>query len=235
MLQVENINVNIGDVVILQNISLKVQDGEFVFLLGPNGHGKTTLLKTISGLITPSEGRILFDGLEIHKFPAYKIVEQGVIHIPEGSQLFPDMTVLENLKLGAYTKNAWKQREENLSRVFKIFPKLEERKNQMAWTLSGGERRMVALGRGMMSGAKLLMIDEPSFGLAPTIVEEVYEKIKEVNEMGVSVLTVEQNIIFISELANRVYLLESGNIIFEGKAHELLESEDLKKAYLGVD
>jgi branched-chain amino acid transport system ATP-binding protein len=234
MLELTNINTAYGELQVLWDISLKVEEGEIVFLIGPNGHGKTTILRTISGLIKPKSGTVRFNSTEIQKLSPRKIVERGIIHVPEGDHLFPRMTVLENLKLGAYTDKAWKSKEHNLRRIFHLFPVLDERQNQLVWSLSGGERRIVSIGRGLMSDAKLLMIDEPSLGLAPKTTNEVYQKIEEIKDAGINLLLVEQNINFVSNLANRVYLIESGKVAIEGKPGTVLSDESLKGAYLGV-
>jgi len=234
MLELTNINTAYGEVQVLWDISLNVEEGEIVFLIGPNGHGKTTILRTISGLIKSKSGTIKFNSTEIQELPARKIVETGIVHVPEGDHLFPNMTVLENLKLGAYTKRAWKNREDNLREIFHLFPVVDERKNQLVWSLSGGERRMVSIGRGLMSDAKLLMIDEPSLGLAPKTTKEVYQEIAEIKDAGINLLIVEQNINFVSNLANRVYLIESGKVYLQGEPEKVLNDESLKRVYLGV-
>ena len=234
MLDIKNLDVNYGDVKVLDNVSLYVNENEVVGVFGPNGHGKTTLLNTISGLIKPKKGNISFENENLEKFPAHKIVEKGVIQIPQGSRLFPELTVHENLMLGAYTSNAWNQRRNNIEKVFDIFPPLKERENKRCLTLSGGERQMVALGRGMMSNAKLLMLDEPTLGLAPLIRETLLEKIPEIRDTGVTLLIVEQNIFFASEFSNRLYLIENGKIALEGKKEEILSNEHVKEAYLGI-
>lgn len=234
LLKIENISVKYGELQVLWDISLEVGDQEIVFLIGANGHGKSTVLRTISGLVKPKSGMIKLDSREIQNLSPQKLVEEGIIHVPEGDKLFPYMSVLENLKLGAYTNKAWKVKEKNMKKVFDLFPFLEKRRDQMAWSLSGGERRMVSVGRGLMSNAKYLLIDEPSLGLAPKTTKEVYQKIAEINNEGISLLIVEQNISLVSEFAKRVYLLESGRIRFEGKVKELLENEVLKEAYLGA-
>ena len=217
----------------LHGVSLEVRDGEAVVLLGPNGHGKTTLLRTISGLIRPSAGRIEFDGKVLSEMSPAEIVAAGVVHIPQGDLPFPELTVLENLLMGAYLPDAWKQRRQKLEQVYELFPVLRERSNQLARTLSGGERRMLALGRGLMSNAKLLMVDEPSLGLAPFLIEEVYRKIRDINKSGLSVLLADENADHIAGFADRVYLLEMGSIVSEGTAEEMLKNEALLAAYLG--
>jgi branched-chain amino acid transport system ATP-binding protein len=233
LLEVSKIDVYYDSYQALKEVSLDIGEHEIVGLLGPNGHGKTTLLKAISGLLKIRSGRIKFNGRIISDRPPYEIVEMGIVHVPEGGGLFPDMTVMENLKLGAFTPEAWRKKKNNLDKVFQIFPRLEERKDQMVWTLSGGERRMVALGRGLMASTKLLMLDEPSLGLAPKLTQEVYTKIKEIKDTGVTILLVEQNIYYISELSEKAYLLENGKIILEGPKEKILEDKRVKEAYLG--
>jgi len=234
VLEVNGINVFYAKVQALWDVSLKVEEGEMVTVVGANGAGKTTLLKTLSGLIRPTSGTIKFLGKRIDQLPAHEIVEEGISHIPEGRGIFSSLTVLENLKMGAYTAKAWKERDETLKLVYKLFPILSERKNQTAGTLSGGEQQMLAIARGLMSKPKLIMLDEPSLGLAPKLVMKTFELIKEINEEGVTILLVEQNVQQALELAERGYVLETGKISIEGKGKELLGNELVKKAYLGL-
>ena len=233
MLKVTDLQAGYAGSEVLHFLSLEVRDGESVVVLGPNGHGKTTLLRAISGLIRPSGGRIEFDGQDITHKRASDIVAAGVIHIPQGDLPFPELTVMENLLMGAYRSDAWRQRRYKLEQVFELFPVLKERPNQLARSLSGGERRMLALGRGLMSKAKLLMIDEPSLGLAPFLVENVYETIRNIRSTGLSILLVDENADHIADLADRVDLLEAGSLIKEGGASEMLRDEALLAAYLG--
>lgn len=233
MLKVTDLHAGYGDSEVLHSISLKVQEGEAVVILGPNGHGKTTLLRAISGLIRATAGTVELDGKVISALPAEEIVAAGVIHIPQGDLIFPEMTVLENLLMGAYRAAAWQERNQKLERVFHLFPVLGQRKSQLGRSLSGGERRMLALGRGLMGQARILMIDEPSLGLAPLIIENLYETIKEINRSGLTVLLVDENADHIAGLANRVYLLESGVLVGEGSTDEMLRDEALLAAYLG--
>lgn len=233
MLKVTDLHAGYGGSEVLHSVSLNVQDGEAVIILGPNGHGKTTLLRAISGLIRPTAGTIEFDGKVISALPAEQIVAAGVIHIPQGDLIFPEMTVLENLLMGAYRSAAWQERNQKLERVFHLFPVLGQRKSQLGRSLSGGERRMLALGRGLMGRARILMIDEPSLGLAPLIIENLYATIKEVNQSGLTILLVDENADHIPGLANRVYLLESGVLVREGSADDMLRDEALLAAYLG--
>ncbi len=234
MLELDNINSFYGQSQALHEISIKVDDGELVAVFGANGHGKSTLLKTICGLLKPSSGTIKFNGSQIQKLPARKIVERGIVYIPEDRHLFPHMSVLENLKLGAYNPVASKKEAENLEFVFHLFPKLKERLKQLAHTLSGGEARMLAIGRGLMSNAKFLAIDEPSLGLSPLLRTEVFEKIDEINKKGVSVLLVEQNVTETTGLPDRIYLMEDGRIVLEGSEKEIFSNNYFKEVLLGI-
>lgn len=234
MLEVNGIDVYYGLLQIIWNVSLRVERGETVVLIGPNGHGKTTILKTISGLLKPKKGYIKLNDVELTVLPPYKIVEMGIVYIPQDTRLFPDMTVMENLMAGAYVADAWKNRNERLKVIFEIFPRLNERKNQLARSLSGGERRMLAIGRGLMTNSKVLLIDEPSCGLAPKLVKEVFEKIKDLKEkMALSILLAEQNVRYLPEIADRIYLIENGRVVLEGPTHEVLNSSHVKEAYIG--
>ncbi len=233
MLTVTDLHAGYGGSEVLHSVSLKVSKGEAVVILGPNGHGKTTLLRAISGIIRPTAGMVELDGQVISSLPAEQIVAAGVVHIPQGDLVFPEMTVLENLLMGAYRSAAWQERKQKLDQVFQLFPALAERKGQLARSLSGGERRMLALGRGLMGKARILMIDEPSLGLAPLIIENLYKTIKEINQSGLTVLLVDENADHIAGLANRVYLLETGVLVREGTAADMLRDEALLAAYLG--
>jgi branched-chain amino acid transport system ATP-binding protein len=233
MLKITDLHAGYGGSEVLHSVSLRVDEGEAVVILGPNGHGKTTLLRAISGLIRPTAGTVELDGQVISDLPAEQIVAAGVIHIPQGDLVFPEMTVMENLLMGAYRSAAWQERKQKLEQVFQLFPILGQRKSQLARSLSGGERRMLALSRGLMGQARLLMIDEPSMGLAPLIIENLYETIKEINRSGLTILLVDENADHIAGLAHRVYLLESGVLVREGTADEMLQDEALLAAYLG--
>ncbi len=233
MLVINDLNVSYGDMTALWGISLKVDQGELVALVGPNGAGKTTALRAISGLIKTAAGEILLDGASISRQPANKIVERGISQVPEGGRIFTRMTVLENLELGAYRDTARKVKDDTLKWVFGIFPRLEERKNQRAGTLSGGERQMLAIGRGLMSKPRLLMLDEPSHGLSPIMVEHMFDMIAEINRQGVTILLVEQNIRAALDLAHRAYLIENGRIVGQGTANALFTFESVRSAYLG--
>jgi len=233
MLKVDNVNACYGDLQALWGVSLEVNDGELVALVGPNGAGKTTTLKVITGLLKLASGNISFDGHNLGKETVHKIVELGISQVPEGGRIFSEMSVLENLELGAFVPKARKVKDQSLKWVFQIFPRLEERQNQQAGTLSGGERQMLAIGRALMSKPKLLMLDEPSFGLAPILVQQMFEMIEEINKQGVTVLLVEQNVRMALELAHRSYVIENGRIVGQGTGEDLLSFESIRSAYLG--
>ncbi len=234
MLEVSNLDVFYGKSQALRDVSLRVAEGEIVALVGTNGAGKTTLLNTISGLLRPASGSVEFLGQRIDRLPPYKIMKLGICQIPEGRKLFTDMTVRENLEMGAYFSKAWSRRKETLERIYQIFPVLKERRGQSAKKLSGGEGQMVAIGRGLMSNPRLCMFDEPSYGLAPKLFSEVLEVIKHLREEGITIFLVEQNVRQTLETADRAYVLENGQIVLEGKGKDLLQSEQVKTAYLGV-
>jgi len=233
MLKVENINAYYGDLQALWGVSLQVDEGELVALVGPNGAGKTTTLKVITGLLKLGSGKVDFMGSDISKETAHKIVAKGISQVPEGGRVFAGMTVLENLELGAFVPEARKLKDQTLKWVFSIFPRLAERQSQQAGTLSGGERQMLAIGRALMSKPKLLFLDEPSFGLAPILVQQMFRMIEEINKQGVTVLLVEQNVRAALELAQRAYVIENGRIVGEGKGDDLLSFESIRSAYLG--
>ncbi|WP_449282665.1 ABC transporter ATP-binding protein [Leucobacter sp.] len=234
MLELTDVVAGYGSTTIVQGISLEVNRGECSVLVGPNGHGKTTLLRAISGLIRVRSGRIGFDGSDITREKAERLVERGLIHMPQGDLVFPDMTVEENLILGAFTKRASKQAKSKMEEVYDIFPRLLERRTQRARTLSGGERRMLAIGRGLMGDGKLIMIDEPSLGLAPVIVDEVYHRIRRIVDSGMTVLLVEENVTRAQTLADRIHLIENGDIVRSAAGTELLDEQALRETYLGV-
>lgn len=233
MLEVKDINVYYGMIQAIKGISFEVNEGEVIALIGANGAGKTTTLQTITGLISPKQGEILFEGQDITKIPAHKIVSMGMAHVPEGRRVFAQLSVLDNLKLGAFTRKDKEEIEETLLRVYKRFPRLEERKNQMAGTLSGGEQQMLAMGRALMSHPKIILMDEPSMGLSPIFVNEIFDIIQEVSKSGTTVLLVEQNAKKALSIADRGYVLETGKIVLEGDAQMLLDNDQVKKAYLG--
>ncbi|MFB0521471.1 MAG: ABC transporter ATP-binding protein, partial [Desulfatiglandales bacterium] len=225
MLQVSNIDTFYGKIQALWGVSLKIDEAEIVALVGANGAGKTTLLNTISGLLHPVSGTVEFLDKRIDGLKSHAIVELGISHIPEGRKLFPDMSVRENLEMGAYAKRVWKHRQETLDKVYELFPILKERQGQLARTLSGGEQQMVAMGRGLMSRPKLCMFDEPSYGLAPIVVSEVFRVIKSLREQGITILLIEQNVRHALEIADRAYVLENGRVALEGACDELLKSD----------
>ena len=233
MLKVEHLQVAYGTVQTLWDVSFEVPHGEIVALVGANGAGKTTTLRTLSALLNPLAGSIKLDGEPLAGCSSEQVVQRGIVHVPEGRQLFPEMTVLDNLLMGAYSTRTAGRRE-RLDKVFSIFPLLKERSNQMAGTLSGGEQQMAAIGRGLMSEPRLLMLDEPTLGLAPIVVEEMFRVVRDINRSGVTVLLVEQNTQHALSLANRGYVLETGRIVMSGTGAELLANEEVRKAYLGL-
>lgn len=233
MLEIKDLSVYYGVIQAIKGISFQVNEGEVIALIGANGAGKTTTLHTISGLITPKAGTVTFEGNDITKTPAHKIVSMGMAQVPEGRRVFASLSVYQNLKLGAYTRSSKEEIEETLRMVYKRFPRLEERKNQLAGTLSGGEQQMLAMGRALMSRPRILLMDEPSMGLSPIFVNEIFDIIKEVSAGGTTVLLVEQNAKKALSIADRGYVLETGRIVLEGKAEDLLNNESVKKAYLG--
>ncbi|MBR6713154.1 MAG: ABC transporter ATP-binding protein [Selenomonadaceae bacterium] len=233
MLEVKDINVYYGAIHAIKGISLAVEEGEIVTLIGANGAGKSTTLRTISGLLKPKTGEINFLGKNIAGMPAHKIVREGISQVPEGRRIFAEMTVQENLELGAFTRTDKEEIQNDFKMVFGRFPRLEERKAQLAGTLSGGEQQMLAMGRALMSRPKLLLLDEPSMGLAPLLIREIFSIIADINKTGTTVLLVEQNANMALSIANRAYVLETGRITISGDAKELAASEDIRKAYLG--
>ena len=233
MLMVRDLHVYYGNVHALKGISLDVEESEIVTLLGANGAGKSTTLRTISGLLRPRQGEIRFQDALLNAVPAHRIVDMGISHAPEGRKVFTTLTVQENLNMGAYSRNDKRGIEEARQRVFRLFPRLAERRNQIAGTLSGGEQQMLAIGRALMSHPKVLMLDEPSLGLAPMLVRAIFDTIREINQQGVTILLVEQNARAALRLAHRAYVLETGQITLSGTASELLRSERVRKAYLG--
>ena len=234
MLSLNQIQVAYGDVQVLWDVTINVQSKELAALVGANGAGKSTTLNTISAILQPRSGTIEFNGERIDHAPASRVVELGISQVPEGRRLFPEMTVLENLELGSFMAEAKKRRNETLDWVYNIFPRLRERRNQLAGTLSGGEQQMVAVGRGLMARPKLLMLDEPSLGLGPLLVQEVFKAVERVNGEGVTILLVEQNVKHTLTVATRAYVLENGRITIEGMGADLLKNDHVKKAYLGI-
>lgn len=233
MLEVRNLQVFYGIIQAIKGISFEVCEGEVIALIGANGAGKTTTLHTVSGLITPKAGEVIFEGKNITKVPAHKIVSMGMAHVPEGRRVFAQMSVKQNLMLGAYARSDKNEIEQNLKMVYKRFPRLEERVGQMAGTLSGGEQQMLAMGRALMSNPKIILMDEPSMGLSPIYVAEIFDIIKEISAAGTTVLLVEQNAKKALSIADRAYVLETGRIVLDGDAKVLMEDESIKKAYLG--
>ncbi|MDF2869536.1 MAG: amino acid/amide transporter ATP-binding protein 2, family [Anaerocolumna sp.] len=233
MLKIEDLNVYYGVIQALKGVSFEVNEGEVIALIGANGAGKTTILHSITGLLGTKSGHVLYEGKDLTKIPAHKIVTMGMAHVPEGRRVFAELTVYENLKLGAYTRNDKNEIENTLNKVYNRFPRLKERKNQTAGTLSGGEQQMLAMGRALMSQPKIILMDEPSMGLSPLFVSEIFDIIKEISESGTTVLLVEQNAKKALSIASRAYVLETGKIVLEGKASDLLNDDSVKKAYLG--
>ena len=233
LLKVENLEVCYGMIRAIKGISFEINQGEIVALIGANGAGKTTTLHTVSGLLKPSSGNIIFKGQDISKVPAHKIVYMGMAHVPEGRRIFQQLSVYENLKLGAYTRTNKKEIEETIQMVYDHFPRLEERKNQIAGTLSGGEQQMLAMGRALMSKPEIVLMDEPSMGLSPLLVKEIFAIIEELHKAGTTILLVEQNAKMALSVADRAYVLETGSIAMSGDAKEMLNNDDIKKAYLG--
>jgi branched-chain amino acid transport system ATP-binding protein len=234
LLSIENLEVFYGDLQALRGISLKVEEGEIVTIIGSNGAGKSTTIKTISGMLRTRKGLISWFDQPISNISTSAIVEKGIIQIPEGRQLFPSMSVLENLELGALNPQARKDKKENLRNIFGLFPRLEERKNQSAGTLSGGEQQMLAIGRGLMSRPRILMLDEPSLGLSPLLVRSIFSIISQINQEGTTILLVEQNIHYALRMAQRAYVLENGEIVRHGPAQELLLDDHIRQTYLGL-
>ena len=233
MLEVRDLEVYYGVIKAIKGISCDVNGGEIIALIGANGAGKTTILHTVTGLISPKHGSITFEGHNLVKTPPHKIVSLGMAHVPEGRRVFAQLSVLENLKLGAYTRRDSAEIAESLKMVYERFPRLEERKNQLAGTLSGGEQQMLAMGRALMSKPKIILMDEPSMGLSPILVSEIFDIIRSISEAGTTVLLVEQNAKKALAIADRAYVLETGNITLEGKASDLANNDSVKKAYLG--
>lgn len=231
MLKVENLKVNFGGIEAVKGISFEVREGEIVTLIGSNGAGKSTTLRTISGLVKPTEGKIIFEGEDITKIGSSELVGKGITLCPEGRRIFPDMTVIENIKIGAYLRND--DLTNDIEKCHRLFPILKERENQLAGTLSGGEQQMLAVARSLMSRPKIMMLDEPSLGLAPLVVKDIFNIIKEINSEGVTILLIEQNANMALRIANKAYVLETGNIVMTGTGKELLDNPKIKEAYLG--
>jgi branched-chain amino acid transport system ATP-binding protein len=235
MLEVRNVHAYYGNIHALKGISITVANGEIVTLIGSNGAGKSTTIRTISGLLRPRQGEVLLEGRPIHTMPAYDVVGLGVAQSPEGRRIFPRLTVLENLEMGAYHRNDKPGVASDLERVFGLFPRLKERRTQRGGTLSGGEQQMLAIGRALMARPRVLLLDEPSMGLAPILVEQIFDIIKQINQEGMTILLVEQNALMALEIAHRGYVLQTGNIVLAGSAAELAANETVRKAYLGEE
>jgi branched-chain amino acid transport system ATP-binding protein len=234
VLEGKKVNLAYGQMQVLKDVSLQVQDREIVSLIGANSAGKSSMLNAISGLVPLAGGEILFEGKSIHSLPSHEIIELGIIQVPEGRRIFPYMSVRENLLMGCYSRRARPKSGETLQRVFELFPRLAERSSQLGESMSGGEQQMLAIGRGLMAGPKILMLDEPSLGLAPIVVEMIFQVLQEVNRQGVTILLVEQNVKESLDISSRGYVLENGRVSLEGAAKDLLENSYLKKAYLGL-
>lgn len=233
MLEIKNLQVYYGVIQAIKNVSFEVNEGEVIALIGANGAGKTTILQTITGLITPKNGDILYEGTDLLKVAAHKIVSLGIAHVPEGRRVFSQLSVYDNLLLGAFTRKDQAEIAESLENAYKRFPRLKERKNQLAGTLSGGEQQMLAMGRALMSHPKIILMDEPSMGLSPILVEEIFDIIQSISKSGTTVLLVEQNAKKALAISDRAYVLETGKIVLSGNAKELMNDESVKKAYLG--
>jgi branched-chain amino acid transport system ATP-binding protein len=234
MLELCNVDTFYGKAQALWDICLEVNEAEIVALIGSNGSGKTTLVNTISGLLRPASGRVMFLGQQIDELLSHAIVELGISHVPQGGRVFPDMTVRENLEMGAYPLRAWQQKEQTFEQVYQVFPKLKERERQLARTLSGGEHQMLAIGRALMSKPRLCLFDEPSYGLAPLLVVEMFRIIQKLRDQGITILLIEQNVRHTLEIADRAYVLENGHLCLQGDCAELLQSDHVRKAYLGL-
>jgi len=234
LLDIRNISVSYGDVQVIYDVSLHIEEGEIVSIIGANGAGKSTILKTISGLLAPRSGEIFLAGEAIHRLPPERIVDRGIVQVPEGRRLFSLMTVKENLDVGAYNPHAEKVKNQTMMEVFSLLPRLLDRQNQMAITLSGGEQQMVAIGRGLMAKPKLLMLDEPSLGLAPILIKDIFETIQKISDQGTTVLLVEQDVAHSLKMSDRAYVLEHGRVVMEGTGKDLVENPHIREAYLGI-
>ena len=234
MLSIEKLNFSYGDLKVLWGIDIEVKEGEIVTVVGANGAGKSTTLKNISRLVKPTSGSLTFNGEDLTRLEPHDVVEKGIIQVPEGRKIFPEMTVLENLRMGSFIKSARKDRESNVERVLDLFPRLRERQKQLGGTMSGGEQQMLAIARGLMANPKLLLLDEPSLGLSPLLVKFIFEIIQEINRQGVTVLLVEQNVYQSLRIAHRAYVLETGRVVLTGTGEALLNDEHVRKAFLGM-
>jgi len=234
VLRIEHLDFSYGDLQVLWDLSLTVEKGEIVTVLGANGAGKSTTLKNVSRLVRPGRGSITFEGQDLGKLESHQVVEMGVVQVPEGRRIFPEMTVLENLRMGSFVKSTRPDRQRNIERAFTLFPRLAERQKQLGGTLSGGEQQMLAIGRGLMTNPRLLLLDEPSLGLSPLFVKNIFEIIREINRQGTTILLVEQNVFQSLRISHRAYVLETGRVVLSGTGEELLGNEHVKKAFLGA-
>ncbi|RII27192.1 MAG: branched-chain amino acid ABC transporter ATP-binding protein [Geobacter sp.] len=234
MLNIDKLNFSYGDMQVLWDVDLTVNEGEIVTVVGANGAGKSTTLKNVSRLVKWKSGSIAFNGIDLARHEPHEVVEMGIVQVPEGRKIFPEMTVVENLRMGSFIKSARPDRDANIDRVFQLFPRLKEREKQLGGTMSGGEQQMLAIGRGLMANPKLILLDEPSLGLAPLLVKFIFDIIQEINKQGVTVLLVEQNVYQSLRIAHRAYVLETGRVVLTGKGEELLNDEHVKKAFLGM-
>ena len=234
MLRIDKLNFSYGDLKVLWDVDLEVKRGEIVTVVGSNGAGKSTTLKNVSRLVSPASGSITFDGVDLGALESHEVVELGLVQVPEGRKIFPEMTVLENLRMGSYVKATRKDRERNVERAFSLFPPLRERQRQLGGTMSGGEQQMLAIGRGLMTNPRLLLLDEPSLGLSPLFVKNIFEIIKEINKQGTTILLVEQNVYQSLHITHRAYVLETGRVVLSGTGAELLDNAHVKKAFLGM-
>jgi branched-chain amino acid transport system ATP-binding protein len=234
VLQIRKLNFSYGDMQVLWDVDLDVKDGEIVTVLGSNGAGKSTILRNVSRLVRPSSGTITLDGVELNRLQSHQVVERGVVQVPEARRIFPEMTVVENLRMGSFVKSTRKDRQKNMDRVFSLFPRLAERKGQLGGTMSGGEQQMLAIARGLMGNPKVMLLDEPSLGLSPLLVKNIFDIIKEINRQGTTILLVEQNVYQSLHITHRAYVLETGRVVLSGTGAELLENAHVKKAFLGM-
>lgn len=234
MLEIRNLNFSYGDLKVLWDVGAEVKEGEIVTVVGANGAGKSTLLKNISRLVPRAQGRITFNGVDLEKLAAHEVVDLGIVQVPEGRRIFPQMTVIENLRMGSFIERARRKRSENMDRVFAMFPRLKEREKQLGGTMSGGEQQMLAIARGLMADPRLLLLDEPSLGLSPLLVKSIFEIIAEIRKLGVTILLVEQNVFQSLKIADRGYVLETGRVVLQDKGAALLGNEHVRKAYLGM-
>jgi branched-chain amino acid transport system ATP-binding protein len=234
VLEIRKLSFSYGDMQVLWDVDLEVKDGEIVTVLGSNGAGKSTILRNVSRLVRPTSGSITLDGVDLGRLPSHQVVELGIVQVPEARRIFPEMTVVENLRMGSFVKATRKDRERNMERVFTLFPRLGERKGQLGGTMSGGEQQMLAIGRGLMGNPKVMLLDEPSLGLSPLLVKNIFGIIKEINRQGTTILLVEQNVYQSLHITHRAYVLETGRVVLSGTGAELLENAHVKKAFLGM-